>query len=116
MKSIHFEASVHDWEVIDPQGTIQIEPMALAPRMTTLEGKTVLLRWNAKPNGDVFANRVAELLSAGVKDVRIIKMWELDPSTAVIPGRTAAPETVSNQIAKKIANLKPDIVIGLQGD
>ncbi len=107
---------VQNWEIVDPQGMVKVEPMALAPRISALEGKTVLLRWNAKPNGDNFANRVAELLARDVKGVKIIKMWEIDPSTAVNPGRMATPDTISKQVAGKIAKLKPDVVIGLQGD
>ena len=116
MESIPFEEAVQEWEVIDPQGAINVEPMTLAPRIPALEGKTILLRWNAKPNGDVFASRVAELITEEAKGAKIVKMWEIDPSTAMNPGRTAAPETMSKQIAGKIAKLKPDIVVGVQGD
>ena len=107
---------VQEWELINPQGIIKIEPIKLAPRITTLEGKTVLLRWNGKPNGDRFLNRVAELLTKQVKSVKIIKMWEFDSSTVVNTSLTPLPLKVSKEIAQKIAKLKPDIVIGSQCD
>jgi ABC-type Fe3+-hydroxamate transport system substrate-binding protein len=79
---------------------------------STLEGKTVLLRWNGKPNGDNFLNRVAELLTDQVKGVKIIKMWEVDKSTAIISNSLEKSEA----FAEKIVNLKPDIVVSTQAD
>ncbi len=78
----------------------------------TLEGMTVLLRWNGKYNGDKFLSRVGELLVEQVKNVRIIKMWEVDSNTAIISKKME----VSEQIASKVAALKPNIVISSQAD
>jgi hypothetical protein len=72
----------------------------------------VLLRWNGKYNGDKFLSRVGELLIEQVKNVRIIKMWEADKSTALISKNAE----VSEQVAASIANLKPDLVIAAQAD
>src|SRR5208337_845494 len=52
-----------EWEIVNPAGTIEIKYAKPAPRLTTLEGKTVVLRWNGKHNGDNVLNRVAELLA-----------------------------------------------------
>ena len=79
---------------------------------TSLEDNTVLLRWNGKYNGDNFLKRIAELLTKQVKGVKVIKMWEVDSSTATISKNLG----VSEQIATKIAGLKPDIVIAMQCD
>jgi len=79
---------------------------------TSLEGKTVLLRWNGKYNGDKFLNRLGELMAQQVKNVRIIKMWETDKSTAAISKNAE----VSDQVAANIAKLKPDLVIAAQAD
>jgi hypothetical protein len=87
-------------------------PVKLNAHPTSLEGKTVLLRWNGKYNGDKFLIRVGELLTQQVKNVKVIKMWEKDPSTAVI----SKSEEVSEQITAKIEKLKPDIVITAQAD
>jgi hypothetical protein len=86
--------------------------MSLNPHPVSLEGKTVLLRWNGKYNGDKFLNRLGELMDQQVKNVRIIKMWEMDKATAIISKNAE----VSEQIAVGIAKLKPDLVIAAQAD
>ncbi len=101
------------WEVIDPEGVVRIEPMKVNPHPSTLEGKTVVLRWNGKHNGNHFLNRVAELLKEKVKDIRIIRSWEVAPETVdPITGN----EERSREFARKIASFKPDLVIAAQAD
>jgi ABC-type Fe3+-hydroxamate transport system substrate-binding protein len=95
-----------------PESAVLVEAVTLNPHPTSLEGKTVLLRWNGKPNGDKLLTRVGELLTEQVKDVKVIKMWEVDPSTAV----SSDSAEVSAEIAEKIAAQKPDIVIASQCD
>ncbi len=90
----------------------RIGPSKLNPHPVSLEGKTVLLRWNGKYNGDRFLNRVGELLTQQVKNLKVVKMWEVDSSTTVISKSTE----VSEQISSKIGKLKPDIVIAAQAD
>jgi hypothetical protein len=87
-------------------------PVKMNPHPNSLEGKTVLLRWNGKYNGDKFLSRLGEMLIERVKNVKIIKMWEVDSTTAVISPKTE----VSEEVASKIAKLKPDIVISAQAD
>jgi len=82
------------------------------PHPTSLEGKTVVLRWNSKPNGDKYLTRIGELLTQQVTNVKVIKLWETDPSTAAI----SKSVDDSTAIANKIAALKPDLVIAAQGD
>jgi hypothetical protein len=101
------------WEVINPEGVIRIEPMKVNPHPSNLEGKTVVLRWNGKHNGDHFLNRVAELLEEKVKGVKVIKSWEVAPETVdPITGN----EKRSKEFARKIATFDPDIVIAAQAD
>jgi hypothetical protein len=57
-------------------------------------------------------NRVAELLTKEVKDIKIIKSWLVAPETAIIAGN---PEK-SQEIVKKLSSPRPDIVIGSQCD
>jgi len=90
----------------------KVGPVKMNPHPNSLEGKTVLLRWNGKYNGDKFLSRVAEMLMHQVKNIKIIKMWEVDPSTAVISKKME----VSEQLVSKIAKLNPDIVIAAQAD
>ncbi len=84
----------------------------LNPHPSTLEGKTVVLRWNGKFNGDNFLNRVADFLAERVKGVKVIKMWEIDRNTAVISDSLEKSEKIVAEIAKQ----KPDIVIASQAD
>lgn len=90
----------------------KVGPVKINPHPTSLEGKTVLLRWNEKMNGDKYLTRVGELLTQQVKNVKIIKLWELDKSTAAISKDGQASE----QVAATIAKLKPDLVIAAQAD
>ena len=100
------------WELVHPEGTVQLEPFAVKPHHQSLENKTVLLHWNAKHNGDVFLNKIAELLTENVEGVKIIKGWEVAPETT----KVSATSSMSKNIAEKLADFKPDIVIASQGD
>ena len=84
----------------------------LNPHPASLDGKTVVLRWNGKPNGDKLLSRVAELLVEQAPGVNIVKLWETDPDTAV----SSDDAELSVQIAEKIAALTPDLVIASQCD
>jgi hypothetical protein len=101
-----------NWNLVNPEGVVKIEPMKVNPHPKSLEGKTILLRWNGKHNGDNFLSRVGELLKEKVKDVKIVKSWEVAPWTAIIAGN---PDK-SKQIVETLAKEKPDIVIGSQCD
>jgi hypothetical protein len=102
-----------EWEILNPEGVIKIEAMKVNPHPSTLEGKTVMLRWNGKHNGDKLLERVGELLKQKVKDVKVIKSWEVAPET-VDP--IAGSQERSQEFAKAIAKYKPDLVIGAQSD
>jgi len=103
---------VQEWEVINPAGVVQIKQVQLAPRITTLEGKTIVLRWNGKHNGDNFLDRIAELLKEKVPSAKVIKLYEVDKSTIKISGSAAE----SARIAQVIKGLHADIVIAAQTD
>jgi len=103
---------IQEWEVINPSGTIAIKLIKPAPRITSLEGKTVVLRWNGKHNGNNYLDRIAELFAEKVPSAKVIKIYEADKSTIKISGSNAE----SARIAKVIKDLKADIVIGSQAD
>ena len=103
---------VQEWEFVNPVGTIAIQPIKPAPRLSTLDGKTIALRWNSKHNGDNYLNRIAELLADKVPTAKVIKVYEVDKSTI----KTSASNQESARIAKVIKDLKPDLVIGSQAD
>ena len=100
------------WELISPAGVPGVTPLKLNQHPRTLEGKTVLLRWNGKHNGDVFLDRIAQLLIKSVKSVKVVKGWQVAPETATI---SSNPGT-SKEFAAKLAQIKPDIVIAAQAD
>jgi hypothetical protein len=99
------------WAVAEKQ-IPKVGPVKLNAHLPTLEGKTVLLRWNGKYNGDKFLARLGELLTQQVKNVKILKLWEMDSTTVAISKNGEASEEVAN----KIARLKPDLVIAAQAD
>lgn len=103
---------IQEWEIIDPSGTIEIKSITPAPRLNTLESKTVLLRWNFKHNGNHFLDRISELLLEKVPRVNVIKLYEIDKSTINQSGSIED----SQRLARIVSNLNPDIVIGAYGD
>lgn len=105
--------AIQTWELIIPEGVVNIEPIKVSPHPSSLVGKTVMLRWNGELKGDKFLSTIAELLAEKVKDVRIIKSWEVVPETT--DPISGSPER-SKEFAKKIAGFKPDIVIASQAD
>jgi len=106
------EAGAKDMELINPEGVVNIEPMKVNPHPSSLEGKTVVLQWNGKQNGDNFMNQIAVQLSDNVKNIKIIKAWESVPEVKII---SQNPEK-SKQLAQRIAAFKPDLVIAGQVD
>lgn len=99
---------IQKWKLVNPEGVAVVKPVQIAPRLASLEGKTVLLRWNGKHNGDNFLNRVAELLTEQVKDVRIIKMWE------AVPGSNDYP--MKDPHFQAALKLNADMLISSQAD
>lgn len=89
-----------------------VGPVAINPHPASFAGKTVVLRWNGNCNGDTFLNNLGGLLRNEVKQIKIVKMWEIDASTAVISQNLAKSEA----IAAAIAAQKPALVIAAQAD
>ena len=105
-----------DWELLVPEGGVIQEPLKLAPRITSLEGKTIGLRWNGKPNGEILLNKVADLLKVKVPGIKVIKFYEVEQSTihTDLPG---PPQQLVEGEAKLIKEkYNPDLVIGSQAD
>jgi hypothetical protein len=108
-------AKVQQWELLNPEGTVVLPQRGKltsdVARPGTLESKTVALLWNAKTNGDLFLSRIGELLSEHVKDVKVVKLWEVDPAT-----ERYGPGAFPAELVTKVKSLKPDLVIGAQAD
>lgn len=100
-----------EWELVNPAGVVASSTIEPAKRITTLEGKTVALRWNGKHNGDVVLERLAELFAKKYPNTKIIKTYQ-DTSLNKISGSDAESE----RITKAITGLKPDLVIATQCD
>ena len=98
-----------EWELVNPTGAIKIAQVEPAKRITSLDGKTVALRWNSKNNGDIVLDRIAELMAQKFPKTKIIKLYKTDPSLNGISGE-------SQRVAKAAASVKPDLVIASQGD
>ncbi|MGD0282625.1 MAG: hypothetical protein ABSB95_09710 [Dissulfurispiraceae bacterium] len=103
---------VSELRLINPEGVVNIEPMKVNPHPATLEGKTVVLQWNGKQNGDKFMDGIAALLNEKVKNIKIIKAWQDAPELKII---SQNPEK-SRQLAQRLAAFRPDIVIAGQAD
>ena len=100
------------WEILDPSGAIEQKTATPASRLGSLEGKTVLLRWNFKHNGNLYLDRIAELLAQRVPGIKLVKIYEVDRSTINQSGSLED----SARLARVIASRKPDLVIGAHGD
>jgi len=97
-------------DVYCPTGAVITEEYSgTASRVSTLGGRRVGLLWNGKPNGDIFLDRIAEILETKYKDIEIIKFWEVDPE------HTAFSNKYSEETLDRIAR-SADIVIASQGD
>ena len=108
--------AIQEWELVSPAGIVSIKPVKQAPHPTTLEGKTVALRWNGKQNGNNFLNRLAELLTEKVKNIKIVKIYEREPWTNLTAGPPYMSAEDAKRIAQTIAGYKPDLVIASQAD
>ncbi len=102
-------------ELISPAGIVAVKQVDAVPHDGSLEGKRIVLRWNGKPNGDVFLDRVAELLEAKYKTATVVRAYRENPKTGI-----GAKEDIivggSEGQTKMIMAMKPDIVIASQAD
>jgi len=100
------------WNLVNPEGVVLSVRKKVNAHPSDLDRKTILLYWNGKPNGDVFLDRLAELFNEKTPSTRVIKAWEADPSTS----HTDSNYNASRAVAARLAEYKPDIVIGAPGD
>ena len=100
------------WTLVNPSGEMERYPVAPAARLDSLAGKTIVLRWNGKHNGDVFLEYLATLLAKEVPTANIVKTWEVDNNV----GKAAGSQAGSMLHRDIVLGMKPDIVIASQGD
>jgi hypothetical protein len=101
-----------EWELINPMGEIEKTAVNPAPRIKNLDGKTVVLRWNGKNNGDIALDRLAVLLGKKYPAAKIVKSYALDASINTITGN----DEQSMRVTNFIKGLKPASVIAFQAD
>ena len=100
------------WTLVNPEALVQIEADQVNQHPKDLSGKTIVLYWNGKPNGDLFLNRIGEILNERVNNIKVLKAWEVRPSTK----RTDPTAEASRTTAEELAGLNPDLVVGAPGD
>jgi len=105
--------SPENWTLINPEGVYDIVRVEIASRLTTLDGKTIALRWNGKPGGDIFLDGIAQRLAGEVPTASIIKLYEVDPETATYASSVGEATKAARSIAE---TYHPDIVIASQAD
>lgn len=93
-------------------GPYKVGQVTMNPHPASLEGKTVVLRWNGKFNGDKLLDRIAEQLAQKAPGVKIVKLWAVDPSTA----NTSDGGEKSEKFAESALSHKPDLVIAASAD
>ena len=105
--------SSQKWTLANPEGAYKIEPVKIASRLNSLEGKTIALRWNGKPGGSDFLDGIAERLTKEVPTAKVVKLYELDPMTATYGSSVEAAATAAKSI---LETYNPDLVIASQAD
>lgn len=91
------------FHVVSPFGQKVIETIIMAPRLHSLEGKTICTFWNTAFKSDVTLTKIEELLREryhGLKTISYTKMPGFNPAVY------AAPQTRSKAIAEVVAALK----------
>jgi hypothetical protein len=89
--------------ILDPVARNTMKELQGALRLNDLNGKTLGILWNSKPNGDILLHRIEEVLMERYKLAGAI--WRKKPA-ADIAGTDLARELVLNA----------DAVINGQGD
>ncbi len=101
-----------EWELVNPAGIVEKAFIAPADRITDLEGKTVVLRWNGKHNGNILLDKLAVKLSEQYPNTKVVKAYVEDGTLNGISGNAAESE----RVAKALQAMRPDIVIASQCD
>ena len=103
-----------EWTLVNPAGIIERAAVAPAPRIDSLEGKTIALRWNGKNNGDVVLDRLAALLEKAYPTATVVRTYRTMADQNV--SKISATQEESMRITRAMASVRPDIVIASQAD
>lgn len=109
------DVPLKETELVSPAGIVAVKQVDAIPHDSSLEGKRIVLRWNGKPNGDVFLDRIAELLEDKYKKATVVRAYKENPKTSI-----GAKEDIivggSEGQTKMIMAMGPEIVIAAQAD
>jgi hypothetical protein len=98
------------WDLVNPEGAFRPGSLTPAPRPATLEGATIGLAWNGKPGGDHALDEIAALLGHSMGgSARFIRYWETVPESV-------SPRELSDDVIRRMAASRPDVVIVSQAD
>jgi hypothetical protein len=89
-------------ELMDPRGIPQIGARGLSPRLDSLDGKTIGLLDNGKPNFNLFLADLALLLRASYPSVRIVQRM-----------KPIVPRPVPKDMLVELADTCDAVVTGL---
>lgn len=94
---------MYQLEVLNPVAPVlgEVEATPLAPRPSSLEGKTIGLVWNGKANGDVALRRAGEILEQKIPGVTV-KFYS---------GALPTPEFIMDKAKQEV-----DVAIGCTAD
>ena len=93
-------------ELIVPEAPGKVVKGTVVPALDTLEGKSIGLFWNTKPNGDIYLKKVGELLKKRFNNVRLI---------VYMPGKADSTSGASPAVLQKVAQ-ECDLVLVSLGD
>ena len=101
------------FEVVSPVGLASIEKQNIAPRLDTLEGKTIGEAWNMDFKGDIMFPIYRELLQERFPGVKFIPFTDFPKST--LSGMPKYQKELSREIAKTAKEKGCDALISGNG-
>jgi hypothetical protein len=102
-----------EYKVVSPLGESIVKMMAMAPRLDTLEGKTVCLVWNHAFKADVTLPAIAEELKRRYPGIKIVAYTDIPD--APTPELVGTPRTASEALQAAFKIKGCDAVIGGNG-
>lgn len=91
------------FDVVNPCGEKAIEMMDMAPRLDTLEGKTICTIWNTGFKSDVTLTKIEELLKDRYPGLKMISYTDMPSYNPIV---YTNPQTRKKAIAEVVAALR----------
>ena len=102
----NFEPVQPELELLVPEAPGMVVKGTVTSSLETLEGKSIGLFWNGKPNGDVFLKKAGELLKTRFKNIKLIEY---------MPGKVDSTSGANPANLRKVAQ-ECDLVLLSLGD